>query len=132
MIKVIGDKEAIAAVGALAKEGWKDKELGNWADDERDILEGTPYPAERSGQRYIRTYRLKHGYRSQRPRKMVRVITNRASTARSGFYGGYVIGVQQATVHRNRWPIMAKMVESGLPILYKKIGEKGVRVFEAS
>ena len=131
MVEVRGDKEAMAAVGAMSKAGWKDKELGGWADDERNMLEKTPYPPERSGQRYIRTGRLGRSYRVQKPRRMVRVITNRASTARSGFYGGYVISQQQARVHRGRWYIMADLIEADLPKLYKKIGDKGVRVFEA-
>lgn len=132
MIKVIGDKIAIAAVAALAKDGWKDRELGIWADDERSMLEKEPYPPERSGQRYIRTGRLGHSWRNQRPRKMVRVITNRASTARSGFYGGYVVGQQQAYMHRNRWYIASELVEADLPKLIKRVGNKGVKVFEAA
>ena len=132
MVEVRGDEEAIEAIGALSKAGWKDKELGRWADDERDMLERTPYPPERSGQRYIRTGRLGKSYRVQKPRKMVRVITNRASTAKSGFYGGYVISQQQARVHRGRWYIMGDLIEDDLPKLYEKIGDKGVRIFEAT
>ena len=135
MIEVRGIDEATGAIGALSKEGWKDKELGSWADDERGMLDKEPYPPQktpkRPSQRYIRTYRLKRSYRVQRPRRMVRVITNRASTARSGFYGGYVVGQQQAAVHFGHWYIMADLIEADLPKLTKKIGIKGVRIFEA-
>ena len=132
MIEVRGDDEAIAAVGAMAKEGWKDKELGSWAKDERDMLEYLPYPPTLPNQQYRRTGRLALGYRVQRPRTMVRVISNRASTAKTGFYGGYVIGQRQAPVHQGRWYIATELVEADLPKLIKRVGKKGIRIFEAT
>ena len=130
-VVVRGVDEAVAAVGALSKKSWKDKELGRWADDERKILAKMPYPPTRPNQRYVRTYKLKHGYRVQKPRKMVRVITNVASSSR-GEYGGYVVGQQQAYMHQGRWYIAFDIVEADLPALADKLGDASVRVFEAN
>lgn len=130
-VEVRGDKEAIKATEALSKEDWKDKALGEFADDRRDALEKEPYPPPVPNQRYIRTYRLKYGYYVQKPRKMVRVISNRAAS-QGGLYGGYVVGQQQAYMHQGRWYQALDIVEQGLPDLADKVGDEGIRIFEAA
>ena len=128
-IVIRGAEEAAAAIGALSKKPWKDKELGRWADTEREMLAKTPYPPTLPNQRYVRTYQLKHGYRVQKPRKMVRIINNVAS-GKSGEYGGYVVGQQQAYMHMGRWYVAFELVEADVPALIDKIGDAGVRIFE--
>ena len=132
MVQIRGDEEAKDATKRLSKDGWKDKELGKWADKERDELEKEPYPAEISGQRYVRTYKLKYGYRVDKPRKMWRRIANIASARHSGEYGGYVVGQRQAYMHAGRWYQALNIVEGHLPRLTDKIGKTGIKLFEAN
>lgn len=89
------------------------------------------YPPERPKQTYQRTYRLLTGWwntieflnKGSKQQTLAITIGNDASDHRPGrAYGGYVVGpwsgpIQQANIHRRRWPTISGMKREVSPLV---------------
>lgn len=87
--------------------------VGAYVSRARDRLEDKPYPPELPGQRYIRTYNLKHGFRDIHLSRGEWLIFNEME------YSSYVVGTpdEQAAIHAGRWWVAREVVEERVPDL---------------
>lgn len=100
--------------------------MGKWAQDVRRKLKSTPYPPKRSGQTYRRTGQLANRWQVEKKSPSIFEIVNRARR-KGRFYVGFVVGEEQAWMHKNRknrWWKAGDVVRSETPTLVKKLTQK--------
>lgn len=69
-----------------------------WADDQARLLAVEPYPPERPGQTYVRTYTLPTGWIVQKIKAMSYAVVNTVE------YAHWVVSEKyQAWMHKDRW-----------------------------
>jgi len=95
--------------------GTFDKTTGRWAKQTAGQLGRQSYPARRAGQTYVRTKRLKRGYRAKRIQSSVWQIFNLVR------YAGFVVGQFQAWMHKGRWWQAQDKVNKRQPKLIKAL-----------
>jgi len=100
--------------------GTFDKTMGRWVKQTAGQLGRESYPARRTGQTYVRTKRLKRGYRAKRIQSLVWQIFNFVR------YSGFVVGRFQAWMHKGRWWQALNKVEKRIPKLIKAL-KKDIR-----
>lgn len=98
------------------------KSLYQWADDTRKELKGTKYPPKRPGQKYKRTGRLANSWKVDRAQKKVDIINTASSKGKK--YAGYVIGDNQAWMHKNRWWRASDVIKKQIPALTKLLSNE--------
>jgi len=92
-----------------------------WAQNKSKQLRKKAYPAERPGQRYIRTGRLGKGWRAMNPKPGQWSILN--TTKYASFVVGDTTGKGQAWMHRGRWWTARKEIEKSTPTLTQALAE---------
>ena len=100
--------------------GTFDKTTGRWAKRTANQLKKKKYPPTRSGQKYKRTRRLKRGWEARRVKSSQWTISNRAQ-AKGRVYPGFVVGDNQAWMHKGRWWIASEEIEAKIPNLVKAL-----------
>lgn len=106
------------------------KILQIFATEEKSTLAKTPYPAERSGQTYVRTGTLAASWSAAKFGELAWRIVNTANQG-GGIYSGYVVGKgTQPWFHSGRWWIAADETEKRIPKLVKKLGGEIVKDLE--
>lgn len=89
----------------------------------RRKLKAKPYPAKRPGQTYRRTGLLANKWAVKKDRPGVWSIVNDAS--RGGqLYPGYVVGDNQAWMHKNRWWIASDEIEKEMPEFTRNLSQE--------
>lgn len=83
-------------------------------------LTAEPYPPKLPNQQYVRTFLLKNSFRQARLGVARHVIQNTAPRRR------YVIGNQQADIHKGRWWKMREIIERDLEELSEALGRSYV------
>jgi hypothetical protein len=85
------------------------------------------YPPRRTGQRYVRTFKLKRGFRIKRKGKVGYTVANVAKF-RGRSYPKYVIGDaagdRQAWMHVGRWRVLREEMENELEKMPKAIASR--------
>lgn len=109
-----------------ASPGAFDRVTGKWARGVVYKLSHIGYPPKRPGQRYVRTMNLKHSFAARRIQSSQWAIENRA-TAKGRLYASYVIGDNQAWMHKGRWYIMSEQVEKEVPKLTEMLNQESKR-----
>lgn len=83
------------------------------------IREMQKYPPERSGQKYVRTYKFKNAWKAEKSVSGFRIENN--ATGKRGRYGTYVVGDfagnNQAWMHVGRWLLFRDVVEHEVTLL---------------
>lgn len=88
------------------------------------------YPAQRSGQRYVRTGKLKRGWTQTDRRFVVAGNTRRAVLRNPVPYARFVQGDRIAWMHRGRWATVEAVQRSLEPLANQKLEAAGRRVAE--
>ena len=101
-----------------------DDEAYAWGEETVTHLRGRRYPAKPAGSRYVRTYKLKRGWRIKRSAKRGFRIINNAGSRSGGAYAGWVVGARQARVHQGRWWTIMEVMKERLPDLRKRLGKR--------
>lgn len=123
-LTIRGQDEVTGALRNAAAQGQRRMSAAtyHWAVNALPRLRSTPYPAERPGQRYRRTYRLRDGW-GARPTQGGATIFNRQPY--TGFVVGDWQGGGQAWMHRGRWwtaeAILRNERQSLRPALVKEL-----------
>lgn len=99
--------------------GWQ------WAQGVRKKLKATSYPAKRPGQTYQRTGNLANRWAADKQGVGVWAISNRAD------YSGFVVGDEQAFMHKGRWWQARPVIEAEIPQLTKDLSDEIERVWES-
>lgn len=90
-----------------------------WGQNVRAALRAKPYPPERTGQTYRRTYKLQRSFYARRVGKSSIEIGN------SQPYSNYVIGDKsggsQAWMHQGRWWLVRDVIQAETPALRQDI-----------
>lgn len=84
-----------------------DPVIGDFMRAERAALKSTPYPAPRPLQKYKRTGRLANSWKVEKLKAGVYQMVNTAKGKSGQEYAGFVVGKQQAWMHKGRWWIAA-------------------------
>lgn len=100
-----------------------DKEVRTWAQDTRKALKATPYPPQRPGQTYKRTGRLANSFAVKKQGPAVYTLVNSAE------YASFVIGENQAWMHKGRWYQFLEEVNKRTPALVKNLTKALLGVF---
>lgn len=95
-----------------------------WAEGVRKKLKGKAYPPKRPGQTYVRTGRLANSWAVDAPGAGVWSITNRTD------YGAFVVGDEQAAVHKGRWWQARPTIEEEIPTLTRDLSDEIERTWE--
>lgn len=94
-----------------------DRTIGDFSRERAEHLRDKPYPPERMGQTYRRTFNLKRSWSHKRVKAAVWQILNLVE------YAGWVVDEQyQAWMHRGRWWIFQKELRPA-PDLTNKLTE---------
>lgn len=94
-----GIEDAMRRIGKLAAMDGLDAELE--AAGDTIVSAAQVYPPERPGQRYVRTYQLRGGWKRTAARRSSRTIE--VDVDNPVEYGPFVQGEDQAPIHQNRW-----------------------------
>ena len=103
-----------------------DRVTRQWALNTRQVLKQTPYPPKRPNQRYVRTGRLANSWKVVKQGTAQYQITNSAAN-RGRLYAGYVVGLNQAWMHKGRWWIARDIVAQEIPNLTRALTEELTR-----
>ena len=98
--------------------------LKKWGQATRAKLKSTKYPPKLPAQKYVRTGQLANRWASK-PLGNSAVMISNAARQKGRYYAEYVVGQDQAGVHRGRWWIAYKEIkEKHIPGLLKEIKQK--------
>jgi len=104
-----------------------EESLTRWAGTMRGKLKSRPYPAQRPGQKYIRTGQLANRWRVERDGPGKVSITN-AAQSKGRYYGPYVVGdgagKEQAWMHKDRWWLAADVVKEDTAALTQQMARE--------
>lgn len=95
-----------------------------WAQGVTKKLKGKAYPPRRPGQTYVRTGRLANSWAVDALGAGVWSITNRTD------YGVFVVGDEQAAVHKGRWWQARPTIQEEIPQLTRDLSDEIERVWE--
>lgn len=109
IVNIYGYNRVANKLRALAKVHTEitDPIISEFAKGERIALKGTPYPAPRPMQKYKRTGTLANRWAVEKISVGAYKIVNRAKGKNGKEYAEFVIGKQQAWMHKGRWWIAA-------------------------
>lgn len=82
--------------------GWGTAIMSDWGDETSKKLKEKAYPPKPSGSTYVRTGRLKRSWKSRETGELEVTISNDASH-KGKFYAPFVVGTNQAWMHKGRW-----------------------------
>lgn len=120
-----GMEEAQRRLGALSSLAGFDTELEQGADTIVTAL--AEEPAERPGQRYIRTHKLSGGWRRSDARRDSRSILVDVTNATA--YAPFVQGEDQAEMHRGRWKKLKVVGEEKVGVIRARAGAWAIRTW---
>jgi hypothetical protein len=90
-----------------------------WVKRQRDRLEARRYPPERPGQRYVRTFKFRDSWRTERSTETRWIIRNLQD------YSEYVAQQgEQAWMHIGRWWTVEAVVQEDLPELMTALSSR--------
>ncbi len=119
-------------INSLRKISPKNPEIGDepvadFAREMPTVLAGIPYPPELPEQKYVRTFNLKNSWDAE-PQGFGRYeIINTARNPKTGdLYAGWVVGVDQAAIHKGRWWQAGKIVRK---IAFEIFGVEMKKIF---
>ena len=93
--------------------------VDEWVKRQRDRLQQKPYPPERPGQRYVRTFQLRDSWRQERQAESRWLITDLMS------YSSYVVQRgEQAWMHEGRWWTAEETIEDDFPNLNMALAKR--------
>ena len=81
------------------------------------------YPAPPPGSRYVRTHNLKRNW------QYAVLSPTKAEMSNLAAYAGWVQGVEQAEIHKDRWPIAVTVAEKHLKEWMDKLSQKIGRIW---
>lgn len=101
--------------------------LAEFGDEQVAEFRNLPYPPERAGQTYIRTFDLRGSWSGQASTRTRYVINNDAN-ARGNYYAVYVVGdgdgEGQAWMHKRRWWKARDIIDQRMPRFTDKLRER--------
>ena len=102
-----------------------DEPVRQFSQEMRLTLKKTKYPAKLPDQKYVRTGRLANSWKVQGQGPPARYeVINTARNPKSGrLYAGWVVGVNQAPIHKGRWWIAVEVVKEHSPKLVKMLND---------
>jgi hypothetical protein len=98
-----------------------DVPIQEFAQEQRAVLKSEPYPPKRPGQRYVRTGQLANRWAVVREASSRYQIINQARSKRGVYYAGYVVGKQQAWMHKGRWWQAWRVLQRNMHKLTEKL-----------
>lgn len=113
-----GIEEAIGRISRLTSLDGLESELEGAADDIIPVLK--QYPSERAGQTYVRTYQLRDNWRKGAVQRIVRAVSVNIENPTA--YGPFVMGEEQAEIHRGRWPTVRKIADENRGAVRARVG----------
>lgn len=97
--------------------------IHKWGQKTRAKLKGWPYPPRRPRQKYVRTGNLANSWKAVDTRHGVS-IDNTATYAR------YVVGDNQAWMHKGRWWQARPLIEDSIPALTLELTKEIEKSYE--
>lgn len=91
--------------------------MKEWGQETRKTLKGTRYPPKRPGQKYVRTGRLASSWRAEVNRGAVSIFNTAKQPRQARLYAGYVVGDDQAWMHKGRWWQARDIIQKQIPKL---------------
>lgn len=101
-----------------------------WAGKVRRKLKGKPYPSRRPNQRYVRRGNLANKWEVTSPGLGKWGFTNQATSDKGVAYPGFVVGNDQAAVHKGRWWQALPVIEEEIASLTKDLSQEIERIWE--
>lgn len=110
-----------------------DRVVGKFVGDLASEYTSRPYAARLPNQRYVRRGRFGRGWESGRVSQSKYYIDNTAA-AKGRFYARYVVGDSigsgQASIHRGRWWVFRKDLDSKIPDLVESLEDMVLETVE--
>ena len=95
----------------------------------RTLLRRQKYPAQRPNQKYRRSGELSRRWASQNQQTGRWAITNQASH-KGRLYAGYVVGDDQAWMHRGRWWKARDVIEAQMKEFVRALSREIEKIWE--
>lgn len=99
------------------------EEAEEWGQQAVIELKMKPYPPQRAGSSYVRTFQLRQMWKMEKHSAGQFSIVNLARQ-RGRLYAQYVVGEAQAQIHEGRWWQVRKVIERLFPRLRKRIANR--------
>ena len=99
------------------------EEAEEWGQQTVIELKMKPYPPQRAGSSYQRTFEMRKRWKLEKHSAGQFSIVNIARQ-RGRLYAQYVVGDAQASIHQGRWWHVRKVVERLFPRLRKRIASR--------